>query len=66
VALNKVDRLRLDPRDQGSDERSYELIGDYSGVFGCMTLLGCHDACSKTCRSRLKLSSSEEKWFPWV
>jgi len=54
VALNKVDRLRLDPRDQGSDERSYELIGDYSGVFGCMTLLGCHDACSKTCRSPLK------------
>jgi len=47
VALNKIARFRLDPRDQRSDERSYELIGDYSGVFGCVTLLGCHDACPK-------------------
>jgi len=34
VALNKIARFRLDPRDQRSDERSYELIGDYSGVLG--------------------------------
>jgi len=34
VALNKIARFRLDPRDQRSDEHSYELIGDYSGVLG--------------------------------
>ena len=25
----------------------YELIGDDTGVFGCMSLLGCHDVCPK-------------------
>ena len=24
-----------------------ELIGDDDGVFGCMSLLGCHDVCPK-------------------
>ena len=24
-----------------------ELVGDDDGVFGCMTLLGCHDVCPK-------------------
>jgi succinate dehydrogenase iron-sulfur subunit len=47
VGLNKIARLRLDPRDQRSDEDFYELIGDDDGVFGCMSLLGCHDVCPK-------------------
>jgi len=47
AGLNKVARFRLDPRDQRSDEDFYELIGDDSGVFGCMSLLGCHDVCPK-------------------
>jgi len=47
VGLNKIARFRLDPRDQRSDEDFYELIGDDSGVFGCMSLLGCHDVCPK-------------------
>jgi hypothetical protein len=25
----------------------YELIGDDDGVFGCMSLLACHDVCPK-------------------
>ena len=40
-------RLGLDPRDERSDEDFYELIGDDTGVFGCMSLLGCHDVCPK-------------------
>jgi fumarate reductase iron-sulfur subunit len=47
VGLNKIARFRLDPRDARDDEDYYELIGDDDGVFGCMSLLGCHDVCPK-------------------
>jgi fumarate reductase iron-sulfur subunit len=48
VGLNRIARLRLDPRDQRSDDDFYELVGNDDGVFGCMTLLGCHDVCPKS------------------
>jgi len=47
VGLNKIARFRLDPRDNRSDADYYELVGDETGVFGCMTLLGCEDMCPK-------------------
>ena len=47
VGLNQITRFRLDPRDTRSDADFYELVGDDSGVFGCMTLLGCEDLCPK-------------------
>jgi fumarate reductase iron-sulfur subunit len=47
VGLNKIARFRLDPRDARSDDDFYELVGDDDGVFGCMSLLGCHDVCPK-------------------
>ena len=47
VGRNKIARFRLDPRDTRSDEDIYELVGDDNGVFGCMSLLGCHDVCPK-------------------
>jgi fumarate reductase iron-sulfur subunit len=47
VGINKIARFRLDPRDGRSDEDFYELIGDDDGVFGCMSLLACHDVCPK-------------------
>ena len=47
VGINKVARFRLDPRDVRTDADYYELIGDDDGVFGCMSLLGCHDVCPK-------------------
>ena len=47
VGLNKLARFRLDPRDTRSDDDFYELVGDDDGVFGCMSLLGCHDVCPK-------------------
>ena len=47
VGLNKIARLRLDPRDTRSDEALYEIVGDETGVFGCMTLLACEDNCPK-------------------
>jgi fumarate reductase iron-sulfur subunit len=47
VGLNKIARFRLDPRDTRGDADFYELIGDDNGVFGCMSLLACHDVCPK-------------------
>ncbi|MAT93124.1 MAG: succinate dehydrogenase/fumarate reductase iron-sulfur subunit [Halioglobus sp.] len=47
VGLNQIARFRLDPRDKREDADYYALVGDESGVFGCMTLLGCEDVCPK-------------------
>ncbi|MDY6921942.1 MAG: fumarate reductase iron-sulfur subunit [Pseudomonadota bacterium] len=47
VGLNKIARLRLDPRDRRDDTAYYEVIGNDDGIFGCMSLMGCQDVCSK-------------------
>ena len=47
VGMNKIARFALDPRDSRTDDDFYELVGNDDGVFGCMTLLGCHDVCPK-------------------
>jgi fumarate reductase iron-sulfur subunit len=47
VGLNRVARFRLDPRDVRTDDDYYDVIGDDDGVFGCMSLLACHDVCPK-------------------
>jgi fumarate reductase iron-sulfur subunit len=47
VGLNQITRFRLDPKDERTDADFYQLVGDESGVFGCMTLLGCEDLCPK-------------------
>ncbi|HNI07341.1 MAG TPA: fumarate reductase iron-sulfur subunit, partial [Thiobacillaceae bacterium] len=47
VGMNKIARFRLDPRDVRSDADFYEVVGDDSGIFGCMSLLGCQDVCPK-------------------
>jgi len=47
VGLNQIARFRLDPRDKRRDADFYRLVGDESGVFGCMTLLACEDLCPK-------------------
>jgi len=47
VGLNKIARFRLDPRDTRGDADFYEVVGNDDGIFGCMSLLGCHDVCPK-------------------
>jgi fumarate reductase iron-sulfur subunit len=47
VGMNRIARLRLDPRDARDDEDWYDIVGDDDGVFGCMSLLACHDVCPK-------------------
>lgn len=47
VGMAKVARFKMDLRDTRTDEDYYQLIGDDDGVFGCMSLLACHDVCPK-------------------
>ncbi len=47
VGLNRIARFRMDPRDARADDNYYDVIGDDHGVFGCMSLLACHDVCPK-------------------
>jgi fumarate reductase iron-sulfur subunit len=47
AGINKLARFRLDPRDERSDRDYYEFVGSDEGIFGCMSLLGCHDVCPK-------------------
>lgn len=44
--MNRVARFRLDPRDVRSDADYYDVVGD-DRIFGCISLLGCHDVCPK-------------------
>jgi fumarate reductase iron-sulfur subunit len=47
VGLNRIARFKLDPRDTRTEQDYYEVIGDDDGIFGCMSLLACHDVCPK-------------------
>lgn len=47
TSINRLARFYIDPRDNRTAENFYELIGDDSGVFGCMGLLACEDVCPK-------------------
>jgi len=47
VALNRIARFMLDPRDERSEDEYFEIIGTDEGIFGCMGLLACEDVCPK-------------------
>jgi fumarate reductase iron-sulfur subunit len=47
VALNRIARFMLDPRDQRDETAYFDVVGTDEGVFGCMGLLGCEDVCPK-------------------
>ncbi|MFH1627300.1 MAG: fumarate reductase iron-sulfur subunit, partial [Pseudomonadota bacterium] len=47
VALNRIARFILDPRDQRKEREYFEVIGTDEGIFGCMGLLACEDVCPK-------------------
>jgi fumarate reductase iron-sulfur subunit len=47
VALNRMARFVLDPRDERSEKEYFDLVGTDEGVFGCMGLLACEDVCPK-------------------
>jgi fumarate reductase iron-sulfur subunit len=47
VALNRIARFTLDPRDERTDTEYFEVVGTDEGIFGCMGLLACEDVCPK-------------------
>lgn len=47
TSINRMGRFYIDPRDNRSPADYYELIGDDSGVYGCMGLLACDAVCPK-------------------
>jgi fumarate reductase iron-sulfur subunit len=48
VALNRIARFMMDPRDERSPNDYFEVIGTDEGIFGCMGLLACEDVCPKS------------------
>ncbi|MGF1548764.1 MAG: fumarate reductase iron-sulfur subunit [Thiotrichales bacterium] len=61
LGMNKLARFRLDPRDIRSDADYYQLIGDDDGVFGCMSLLACHDVCPKELPHQVQIAYLRRK-----
>ena len=61
VGLNKITRFQLDPRDERSNAGFYELVGTSEGIFGCMSLLGCHDVCPKALPLQAQLAYLRRK-----
>ncbi len=47
VALNRIARFIIDPRDNRQEKDYFEVVGTDQGIFGCMGLLGCEDVCPK-------------------
>ena len=47
VALNRIARFIMDPRDERTDKEYFEIVGTDDGIFGCMGLLACEDVCPK-------------------
>jgi succinate dehydrogenase iron-sulfur subunit len=47
VAMNRIARFMMDPRDERKPGEYFDIIGTDEGVFGCMGLLGCEDVCPK-------------------
>jgi len=47
VAMNRIARFMMDPRDERTEKEYFDIIGTDEGIFGCMGLLGCEDVCPK-------------------
>jgi fumarate reductase iron-sulfur subunit len=47
VAMNRIARFMMDPRDERTADEYFEVIGTDEGIFGCMGLLACEDVCPK-------------------
>lgn len=61
AGLNRIVRFMIDPHDERTNEDYYELVGDDSGVFGCMSLLACHDVCPKDLPLQSKIAYLRRK-----
>lgn len=61
AGMNRVMRFMIDPHDERTDEDYYELVGNDDGVFGCMSLIACHDVCPKELPLQSKIAYLRRK-----
>ena len=61
AGMNRVARFMIDPHDERTDEDYYELVGNDDGVFGCMSLIACHDVCPKELPLQSKIAYLRRK-----
>ncbi|OBV29688.1 succinate dehydrogenase/fumarate reductase iron-sulfur subunit [Helicobacter sp. CLO-3] len=61
AGMNRVVRFMIDSHDQRTDEDFYELVGNDDGVFGCMSLIACHDTCPKNLPLQSKIAYLRRK-----
>lgn len=61
AGLNRIVRFMIDPHDERTQDDYYELVGDDNGVFGCMSLLACHDVCPKNLPLQSKIAYLRRK-----
>lgn len=61
AGMNRIVRFMIDSHDKRSDEDWYEIVGDDDGVFGCMSLIACHDTCPKNLPLQSKIAYLRRK-----
>lgn len=61
AGMNRVVRYMIDSHDERTDEDYYELVGNDDGVFGCMSLIACHDTCPKELPLQSKIAYLRRK-----
>lgn len=61
AGMNRVVRFMIDSHDERTDEDYYELVGNDDGVFGCMSLIACHDTCPKELPLQSKIAYLRRK-----
>ncbi|WP_066388526.1 fumarate reductase iron-sulfur subunit [Helicobacter himalayensis] len=61
AGMNRVMRFMIDPHDERTNEDFYELVGNDNGVFGCMSLIACHDVCPKELPLQSKIAYLRRK-----
>lgn len=61
AGMNRIVRFMIDSHDNRSDEDWYEIVGDDDGVFGCMSLIACHDTCPKNLPLQSKIAYLRRK-----
>ncbi|WP_304210344.1 fumarate reductase iron-sulfur subunit [Helicobacter canis] len=61
AGMNRIVRFMIDSHDKRTDEDFYELVGNDDGVFGCMSLIACHDTCPKNLPLQSKIAYLRRK-----
>lgn len=61
AGMNRIVRFMIDPHDERTNDDYYELVGNDDGVFGCMSLIACHDVCPKDLPLQSKIAYLRRK-----